>query len=91
MKSQLRYSVLLPTVLVLGTASISQEQGGIGFTEEKVGETVIRTYSSDIPPEMNPYVVDTGIVYGTNQSADTYLLGRLRSVAVDNDGRIVIL
>ncbi len=90
MKSKLQYSILLLAVLVIGTASISQEQGGIGFTEEKVGGSVIRTYYSSIPPEMNPYIVETGIVYGTNQSEDTYLLGRLRQVAVDNDGNLYV-
>lgn len=87
---QLRYLVLLPTALALSFGFYQDEQGGVEFTEETIDGTVIRTYASDLPPDMNPYVVETGIVYGTNQSADTYLLGRLSRLAVDNDGNLYV-
>ncbi len=91
MRSRLLLSVLLAAVLVIGTASFSLEQSGVGYTEKTIDGTVIRTYTTGIPPEMNPYTVESGIIYGTNQSADTYLLGRLRLPVVDdNDGNLYV-
>jgi hypothetical protein len=80
--------------LMAGVFFLSSCVGGAGSSEARrtieAGVTVVR-YPSDEPPAREPYDFDTEpVLYGTDQTPDTYLLTSHRTTGVLSDGSVVV-
>lgn len=82
---------LLAGVVLILCLQCSPQVEKVGFTEDSVGNTLVRTYLTDVPPSIDPLTLLETIDFGTNQSEDTYLLEIVRPLDVCEDGRLFVL
>lgn len=61
------------------------------YSEERIGDTLVRSYHTDIPPILDPLSLLEPLYYGIDQSEDTYLLASARPLDVSDDGRLFVL
>ncbi|MFC1559407.1 6-bladed beta-propeller [Gemmatimonadota bacterium] len=61
------------------------------YSEQTIGNTFVRSYHSDTPPELNPLSLLDPVSYGTDQSEDTYLLVSPFPLGRSDDGRLFVL
>lgn len=62
-----------------------------GITEQIVNGVWERIYHDPIPPVTDPYTIEVGVVYGTDQSEDTYLLTIASPRVFTDDGMLYVL
>lgn len=66
-------------------------QRDTGTTERNVNGVRERIYHDLIPPDIDPYAIEAGLIFGTDQSEETYLLTIASPRALADDGTLYIL
>ncbi len=85
------FPLLLLLLLLLMSLVSCAGGAGAGYVEWIEDGVRIRTYRSAVPPETDPYRLETDRVFGTDQGPDTYLLTQPWFVGEGADGTVYIL
>jgi len=82
---------LLVTIAIIPTIISCSYVQDSGYTEQVINGVHEKIYHDPTPPAIDPYDVETGILYGTDQSEETYLFTIASPAALTNDGTLYIL
>ncbi len=81
-----------PLILVLGfcLAACGGRTGETGYTETTIEGVTVRTCLDPAPPRVDPYLVTSAAIIGSDQSEDTYLLAGANFLGLSRSGLLVV-
>lgn len=84
-------SALCLSLLLSSAGGSESDSAKQDFTERLVNGIRERTYHTNSPPQINPYMIQADVVYGEGQGVDTYLLiDPLGLLARGDDGSLYV-